>query len=150
MCFYTNENYKKILIADKDIVCYKFVKIIEGMSPIKNRQEVSSSKILMRSKVRNFSYCLDRVYVQKFRKMKRPTEVEYGFHSYIKLARQMRWHTPKALSTLKSLKPLYVKCIIPEGTKYYYNPSKNQYVSEKIKIVKVIVKKDKKTGKLYY
>ena len=156
MCFIVHENYKKALIAEKDIVCYKKVKIRKGMSALKKRQEVTSEKIVMNSAIQHFYYWFNRPYKSPLRKEKSNEDphgsgyIYQGFHSYISLKKIMTFHTLRSLSGLKSHNKIFVKCLIPKGSKYYINPKKNQYCSNYIKIVKVIIIKDKKTNKFYY
>lgn len=49
---------------------------------------------------------------------------DYGFHSYS----EMTGHSPDPGC-------LFIKCVIPEGTRYYESIERSEYCSEKIKVI---------------
>lgn len=103
MCFIIHEKHKEPKIATKDIVCYK-----------------SGSKI---AKGNFESFWQDHVYRQGSPKrtvklvVSHRNEIQRGYHSFVK----------KPVTKLS-----IAKFIIPKGAKYYYNPTENEYVSNKI------------------
>lgn len=61
--------------------------------------------------------------------------IDEGLHSY-------EWSNPVA-DRLRGISNEYsssvvIKCIIPKGTPYYYNPELKEYVSECIKTIKIL------------
>lgn len=116
MCFYTHPKHPDVKIAGKDIVCYK-----EGLKK-------GSTANLFCSYYRGHIYLLGRTNVLSEEwptispslLFKRGIIME-GFHSY---------SNKKRLSRARDM--VRVRCIIPEGAKYFYNPDDKVYVSNQI------------------
>lgn len=123
MCFKILKNYTKRQIAKENIICYKILQasIWVDMNPIR-----------FISMFRHFSYELNFEYTSPL-KIDRinHSEVHLGFHSYSTLDKAKKIFGGSRVFTL-------VECIIPSGAKYYYNPDRCEYVSDKIIINKVI------------
>ena len=108
MCFTITTPEK---IAKRDIVCYKRL--------IRRRGQYTSV-------YQGSFYMFGKVYkTVGFGFVGR--DVFEGRHSYsnLKQAKRLVWDIE-----------VIVKCIIPKGTKYYYNPGDKEYVSLAIKLVK--------------
>jgi hypothetical protein len=129
----------KKLTAKEDIVCYKIVRVkhfkkgtvVEHWEKIHCIIKTTGNYIF--SIYRGFPYILNRTYETKFKykvSLFGYREISSGFHSYIS----------KEVAENKSSMPynMVVKCIIPKGSKYYVNNSKQEFVSTKIKILEVI------------
>lgn len=130
MCFTVHRRYPNPRTAKKDIVCYKAVyatfddngedleyySIHQGFL-YKPETEYSLGKGLM---VQKQLYSFDGLRIS--------AEIYQGFHSFSNKKRLQRWNTDYA----------HLKCIIPAGSQYYYNPDYQEYVSDRIKIVEEI------------
>ena len=112
MCFTITTPEK---IAKKDIGCYKLL----DFAP--------HSKCDYRSAWFSSPYKLGEVYKTKSFGFDEEDGIDKGRHSYSALsrARKVAW-TGDCI----------VKCLIPKGTKYYYNSGDKEYVSLAIKLVK--------------
>ena len=111
MCFVIHPRYPEVQTAKRDVVCYK-----EGF-PLTDGTFAPFYKTY-------FSYRLGEV--TKLPDKQWPVEWEdnsdlicVGFHSY---------SNKKKLST----RTTHVKCIIPKGAHYFYNPEDKEYVSDQI------------------
>ncbi len=120
MCFHIHNNHKEVKIAKKDITCYKLLvkrnpsDIGIFISPYRNYEYNFNKKTLY--KVNNF------IKTYKTYDTISITDITKGLHSFssIKGLKDKHW-----LSTYN----IAFKCIIPKGTKYYYNPDDKEYVS---------------------
>lgn len=122
MCLFTRLGEART--ADKDITCYKVVH--PG-----DRWKMPSN--VFKSVVMDFQYKLGVTYEEpKFKTTPVFDEnsaggfVYKGFHSYRKLSVATYW---------TSKWNVILKCVIPAGSKYYYDPDKNQYCSNKLKVI---------------
>ena len=126
MCLFTHLGEART--ANKDITCYKIV--YPGDS-----QETASD--VFRSLMMKFHYKLGMTYEEpEFNVTSEEPEFEVtdksgrvvhkGFHSYRKLSEAAYWVTRRQA---------ILKCVIPAGSKYYYDPNKSYYCSNKLKIV---------------
>jgi len=126
MCFYVPKR-QRIKIAENDITCYKIV-------------EVCSNTKTLRSQFLGFFYNFKETYKIKkefpqYKKVDLITKskrvIDKGFHSYIEMSYSHRSHFPSNFTKI-------VECIIPKGSKYHVNEEMNEYVSESIKIIKLL------------
>ena len=126
MCLFTHLGEART--ANKDITCYKIV--YPGDS-----QETPSD--VFKSLMMKFHYKIGVTYEEPEFNVtseepdfeiddKKGREVHKGFHSYRKLSEAAYW---------VSGRHAILKCVIPAGSKYYYDPNKNYYCSNKLKIV---------------
>ena len=112
MCFYIHSKHPDPKIAEEDKTCYKYGLIIGET---------------LRSYHQGFYYKFNKTYSLK-EKLTGSSAIYEGFHSI----------TNKKQAIAESGKEYVVKCIIPKGATYYYNPDLQEYVSNKIKILKPI------------
>lgn len=110
MCFEIHPKCPKARTAEKDIVCYK-----EGY-----RHTDGTFSPFYKS---SFYYRLGEVTKLPWKWRRWPVESEdticIGFHSY---------SNKKRLGSYID----HVKCIIPKGAHYFYNPEAGEYVSDRI------------------
>ena len=111
MCFWIHDEHKEAIIATKDIRCWKMT------------YSHTVHKDGFVSVIQAFRYKFNKTYKTTLGICDR--SITRGFHSYSK----------KPYSTLYN-KIIY--CIIPKGSKYYYNPSFDEYVSNQIIPIKVV------------
>jgi hypothetical protein len=117
MCFALDENHHNVLIANKDIVCYKFL-------------DVDGDRIV--SPYRKFIYNFNETYSTYHSLKVINDNVHEGYHSYTKL---------KIVVRQACNRNIIVRCIIPKGSEYYINDYDEEYVSNNI-IIKEIVNPD--------
>lgn len=126
MCLFTHLGEART--ANKDITCYKIVYLGDS-------QETSSDVFI--SLTMKFHYKIGVTYEEPEFNVtsekpdfvitgKNGRVVHKGFHSYRKLSEVAYWVTRKQA---------ILKCVIPAGSKYYYDPNKIYYCSNKLKIV---------------
>ena len=119
MCLTTNNTRK--YIAEKDIICYKTVKI-QGTQLI--------------SYWCNFKYELNKKYkiqaLQPISVGNGDIRICEGFHSYIKLDTA---ENDLLYGILYPVVEVVVKCIVPKGSEYYINSE--EMVSNQIIIVEI-------------
>lgn len=110
MCFTIHRDHQEPKIAKRDIVCYK-----AGFE--------RSSYRAFEPYYRYHTYWLGQ---EQPRIDLKPLngEIFEGYHSYSNKKHMYREWRPFYVK--------YVKCIIPKGTRYYYNPQEKVYVSETI------------------
>ena len=122
MCFKIYKNHPLPKYADKDIICYK----VTDNNKIKENNFISI--------VKEFKYKYDTLYILdtpleieliKHSEKKTEYNIEKGFHSYSNYNNASGW-----------IECSIIKCIIPKGSTYYFNPVRQEYVSDKIKIGK--------------
>ena len=126
MCFTVHKRYPNPLVAKRDIVCYKTMFSSPG-------------KEVFASMYRGFKYEIGKEYsLGKELRVRYETgdftcvvyrDIREGFHSF---------SNKKELSDAASESYSRVKCIIPEGSTYYYNPDDREYVSDRIRIIEEI------------
>lgn len=116
MCFIIHEKYRKVLIADKDIVCYKYT----------CSEKVNTNAFV--SCFQSFFYLFNKLYKRKVLRYDECRKIELceGFHSYIK----------KPYIPFSSIKT--IRCIIPKGARYLKNPETGEYISNMIIPIKVV------------
>jgi len=113
MCFIVS--IKIEYTADKDIVCYKIVRL-EGK---KIFSAYRGSLYYLNKKRRTIKLSNDFYVIHK------------GYHSYINLHHLNLHHRVNDPYTM-------VECIIPKGSKYYINESEGEYVSSSIIITEIL------------
>ena len=114
MCFYIHSKHPEPKTAKEDESCYK----IGYLDSIHNK---------FRSEIMKFSYQLNKVYSTKIDGY--GDVIRRGFNSF---------KTKKDALEDNTWGNDIVKCTIPKGATYYYNPDLQEYVSNKIKILKPI------------
>jgi hypothetical protein len=123
MCFFVSKSkgYSKKKIAIADIVCYK-------LFPKRKRRGNQYGSFVV-SKHRCFEYKLGETYYEDSMKIEidwyGQKIINFGLHSFSSLTRAIEnnWDTD-----------IILKCIIPAGATYYYNPDRSEYVSDYITI----------------
>jgi len=134
MCFFIPED-QEVQIADKDITCFKSV--WANTYPFK----------YVYSLYQNFEYHFNEIYRKAdFPVIKNEHNITNdkikiiykGFHSHMKLNK-----TIKRQSSIYNT--IIVKCVIPKGSKYFFNDQYNEYVSGLI-----IIKKWKRFMRMFY
>lgn len=148
MCFYIQDSRPDPLVAEKDIVCYKYGTV----HPDFEGEEVFCSRY------QNYHYRFgkenERVPVTVRRSsIPFPSYINVGYHSYscketaqVSATRcQQRITDINQHQESRGFGPVedplavkVVKCIIPEGTVYYYNSDNQEYVSEQIIIESIL------------
>ena len=105
MCFYIHHKHRKPKIAKRDINCYKL-----GM-----KIDETSFKSEFQEHLYNFGEKQTELELSPIHDI-----IMAGYHSYSN-KRKLRFGFPYR-----------VKCIIPKGSIYYYNPCMKEYVSSNI------------------
>jgi hypothetical protein len=116
MCFYIHQDHIDAKIAENDITCYKI------LTRKKNKDLVSpyiGSEVILGEKVE-----------QKLERY--GFSIDIGIHSCSTFlsAVKRRFEMWAGTHCCEPGKKIIIKCIIPKGTKYYYNPEDKEYVSE--------------------
>ena len=114
MCFEIHAGYKEPFVAKKDVVCYKVMKTGDNGTYVSFHRYFAYEK--------NKTYNLEEPMKIYF------NEIEYGFHSFTSYN--------KACS--RSNNDPVIKCVIPKGSTYYYNPCDKEYVADSILILKEV------------
>ena len=117
MCFIIHEKYPEEKIAKKDIVCYKILErnsTVDFLSPYQKKHY--KLNILYRSRLELSSYRIT---------------IDIGIHSYSCKKKATYWIN-------KVRNGVLAKGIIPKGSRYYYNPTMHEYVSNRIILQKII------------
>ena len=115
MCFSIHPDHPDKKIAKRDITCYKILQNISGE---------------LFSRLRGFEYKLNKLYKTKIDEPQLG-EINRGFHS-----NSNKHFLKRQRSCIISSKN--VKCIIPKGSEYYYDPIWREYVSNQIIIKEII------------
>lgn len=117
MCFRIHQDHPTIKTARKDIVCYKRF----------SRDFYKTNKIF-KSPYYDFKYEPgERYYEDNFVNKTTSainlnwTELGTGLHSYSSL-QEAKWSVYDS--------EILVRCVIPEGAKYMYNPDRHEYISD--------------------
>jgi len=131
MCFIISDkkNYSKERIAKRDIPCNKILLVKEDGKfdgifnyavPLYELNVVSYAKDESQEQMDSF-----RVYIGIHK-----SEIFTGIHSYSRKRKlKIQWDSESEA---------IIYCRIPKGTKYYYNPSRKEYVSLAIIPLRVI------------
>lgn len=120
MCFQIEG--AKLKIADKTIKVYKRF----YNSFITTKRGINFKKILL-SPVKEFPYERGETYYEdSMARNHWGDQIDIGLHSYSTLKRAKLHAAP--------FPEVIVKCEIPKGAKYYYNPRYQEYVSDTITI----------------
>lgn len=124
MCFNIHSKHPEEKTAKKNLVCYK---ILEGkgkksfISPFQQkRYDLTPKKIF-------------KANASKLNKHGSIYTIERGLHSYSNL----KYATKKAKCDEHDYNRL-IQFVIPKGSKYYYNPLDQEYVSLQLRFVKIL------------
>ena len=119
MCMYTG--FKKALVAEKDIVCYKNADLLDN----------PGGKTKFQSVIQGFLYLLHKEYTLR---------LEEGFHSF-----KVRKDAEDDINCWLENVRVVLKCVIPAGAHYWHGnwfwlktqkkSECRQYCSDKIRIV---------------
>ena len=121
MCFEIHSRYPKPRTAKKDIVCYKSV-----YATFDDDGEYRE----FYSVYQTFLYRIGTEYsLGKELKVRDGLSIDEGFHSFSNKKKLKPWNTDEFA---------HLKCIIPAGSTYYYDPLDREYVSDRIRIVEEI------------
>ena len=119
MCFYIQKGNTKRLTAEKSIICYKTV------TPMYDGEDMNEYC----SKYQWFDYKLNKLYKGDLKISLPRNQIEMGFHSYT---------NSKIAKNHCGSNEVVVECVIPKGAKYYVNTYHEEYVSNQIKIKRVL------------
>jgi hypothetical protein len=124
MCFTIHPTHSEPLIAKKNIVCYKILQD-DGLNKISPYYDEiyfkkGGSCEYVNKEIDDFSFSTN---FETFERC-----INQGLHVYSSIK--------KANDEVDHLNESVYKCVIPKGTKYYYNPADNEYVSLKLKVYK--------------
>lgn len=119
MCFYIDSKHPNKRKAKKDINCYKILckswhSSIQGFQYVPGKTYSDDDALKC-----------TRWYIN---------EIHRGYHSYSSKKAALRVYNSIFIKNSR----IIVKCIIPEGSDYYYNSQYHEYVSNKIKIIDII------------
>ena len=106
MCFIIHPNHPDVKIATEDLICLK---------QLEKRGHYYTSPIQNMKYFTEYRKTPKEISINKF--SKRNVEINEGLHSHNKY---------------NNYYALFFKAIIPKGTKFYYNPMTNEYVSLKL------------------
>lgn len=111
MCFWIHSKYREAITATKDIRCWKvtYGKYLNNVNFLSQYQE--------------FPYKFGETYKTTIKGDF--ISIDEGFHSY-------------SCKPYSSHSGVTIYCKIPKGSKYYYNPEFNEYVSNQIIPIKVV------------
>lgn len=120
MCFFIHEKHPTEKIAEEDIICYKIV-----------RDDLQSLYC-------RFQYCYNGLYTdpESLKPFEHYDTIFRGYHSYSNEEAVNINFKDNVL--VKIIPSIIVKCIIPKGAHYYYNPRRCEYISNQIKIIKKV------------
>ena len=119
MCFVIQRKNRAAKIADSDIICFKLLR------STRRNGKVTLKPYFYHSGTYQFGKLNPHV---KIKPNWYDNWINEGYHSYSDGSKMMSFGSTYVM----------VQCIIPKGTRYYYNSTTNEYVSETIKIVKEI------------
>lgn len=135
MCFFIDKYNPDELIAEKNIKCYKTVRISIASyeRALRNKKKATWKDLGNRftSLVRGFRYRLSILYYTGFKIDKTNQFIDNGFHSFINKTSAIR-------EVGRFPRRIVIKCIIPKGSAYYINPRSGEYVSNRIKIIDIV------------
>lgn len=121
MCFYISKHNSNPIIAKEDIECFK----------IGYKTFLSNAEDAFKSQYRLYIYQLNDKQPELQLEPKHDTELGWdiiheGYHSYSNL-------TTAIVNAFSD--QVVVKCIIPKGATYYYNPRDEEYVSTSLIVI---------------
>lgn len=135
MCFKIHKNHQEVKIATRNIPCYKRLELIGNNWCVKKITRGNLPTLKFQT-----PYFYQRVFLQHKPLKKSPidvglNEIEKGLHSY---------SHPSGVTNnwRRSFNEVIVKCIIPKGSKYYYNPDAREYVSNKLQYTTKFITND--------
>ena len=123
------------LIANKNIVCYKFV----------DQKKIDLHTLYQRQKV-----AIGNTYTSKLVMRKSPIAdssgyvVEQGLHSFASLRKLLKFLNPKEVNVYRANSNMPIlcvaECIIPKGSRYYKGLFANcvSYASDKLHYVRIV------------
>lgn len=134
MCFYIHSKHKTAKIAKKDIICYKILSKFNTRLYLDN---FIHEKGIYFSSIKNYIYnfnenkkYISNIKVENANYWNNYNEcIHIGIHSYSSIKRCRSYPYSRVV---------IVKCIIPKGSTYYYNPDKQEYVSDTIEFIELI------------
>jgi hypothetical protein len=112
MCFTVHFDHQEALTATKNIVCYK-----TGLKKGSKFESYWNEHIYIKRKLQPHIELATNV-----------LSIIHGYHSFTTKKRAVAQLAVAQLATTEIL----VKCVIPKGALYYYNPDANEYVSSTI------------------
>ena len=120
MCFVIINSIEEI--ADQDIVCYKamYGEGINYMKSYDRKYQYDFNKFNKRIELK------PHLYEYQPGKFEKYTRISEGYHSYSSIDIIYEYHKEE------DNKIMIVECVIPKGTKYYFNEDHKCYVSENI------------------
>jgi hypothetical protein len=137
MCFTIHKDYKKPIIAEEDIKCYKLVAPAKysGISYLLSHKMWETHFF---SRYHQFLYEIGRTYemeqdLWEEKEVYITTERKrYGFHSYTSPVSPMlhRDHDQEEI--------ILMEFVIPQGSEFYYDPEREEYISNKIQCIRYI------------
>jgi len=136
MCFQIREGYEKELLATEDIICYKRLSYakdeyhfnINYFERDMNKDYDDYNPFDFISPFRLEKYSLGEIKsIQGNLIGNSLGEIHVGLHSYSSAIHA---------NFFKSSYEMIYECIIPKGSKYYYNPNHNEYVSNQLIVMK--------------
>jgi hypothetical protein len=120
MCFIIHPKHPTAKIAKKDIICYKLLDPHMHPRHYFSYPPYVLGKLNPSIRLETTRWC--------------PNMIELGYHSF-----SIQRMAKRICKAFPMENPLLVKCIIPKGELYYYNPDDYEYVSTNI-IIKEIIK----------
>lgn len=120
MCFRIHHDHTRVKTATKDIVCYKKLRV--SRSKKKAPGYISPFRSFFFEK--GECYHEDKPFVREKDYWGRPDPslIATGIHSYSSfLTANLRYKSPG---------DRIIKCVIPKYSKYYYDPRREEYVSD--------------------
>ncbi len=134
MCFQIHKRHLGEKTASRDITCYKKLAIEFYSLPMTNKPITISKELLpiikFRTPFRDVPVALHKsplktaiIKVVPSPFVFEENRIENGLHSYSSIKKAMS-------ATYK--REVIVKCTIPKGSKYYYNPYSQEYVSNQL------------------
>lgn len=125
MCFYIHKDHIEAKTADKDITCYK-VLLVNG-----NKFWHALRLAPLEAPYRSTLYRLWVTYKSEII-MRGDNTIENGLHSLTNFKQAV--HKLEEIERTDMLHSIY-KAIIPKNSTYYYDPIKNEYVSNQLRII---------------
>ena len=123
MCLKLKEGNTRLIVADKDVVCYKIL--------LQYSDGTYSSPFQRMHYELNNLMC-DNVNVWKYRSDKTWNVGAGGFHTFAKFDEVKKaFDESFKVAFFPNCNPVIVKCFIPKGTKYYYGSFSFLFCTEK-------------------
>lgn len=130
MCFYIHVSYSVIKTAEENIVCYKRLSYAFAELSLDRIKELEIRKNTLISPYQHMKYRIRETHTSVLRRDSRnPFAISLGLHSYTNLL---------AAESNTNSGEVIVKCIIPKGARYYVDPVREHYVSNKLRTVKIV------------